>query len=92
MFELNGEQYSLQQVEEAAKQSSMSLGEYVSEYGLVKTEDKGNANGVAQTGATVTPITGQAPESMELESVDISSESQLKRSSRAQTRKKRIKS
>ena len=91
MFELNGEQYSLQQVEEAAKQSSMSLGEYVSEYGLVKTEDEGNANGVAQTGATVTPTTGQAPESMELESVDISSESQPKRSSRAQTRKKELK-
>ena len=78
MFELNGEQYSLQQVEEAAKQSSMSLGEYVSEYGLVKTEDEGNANGVAQTGATVTPITGQAPESMELESVDTSLVSQPK--------------
>jgi hypothetical protein len=36
MFELNGEQYSLQQVEEAAKQSSMSLDDYVSEYGLIK--------------------------------------------------------
>ena len=76
MFELNGEQYSLQQVEEASKQSSMSLDDYISEYGLIKTKDEGNANGVAQTGATVTPTTGQAPESMELESVDISSESQ----------------
>jgi hypothetical protein len=71
-FELNGEQYSLQQVEEAAKQSSLSLDEYVSEYGLVKTEDKGKTNGVAQTGATVTPKAGQAPESTELESADTS--------------------
>jgi hypothetical protein len=76
MFELNGEQYSLQQVEEAAKQSSMSLDDYVSEYGLIKMEDEGKTNGVADEGATVTPTTGQAPEVTELESVDISSESQ----------------
>ena len=41
MFELNGEQYSLQQVEEAANQSSMSLDDYISEYGLIKIEDEG---------------------------------------------------
>ena len=90
MFELNGEQYSLQQVEEAAKQSSMSLDDYVSEYGLIKMEDEGKTNGVADEGATVTPTTGQAPEVTELESVDISSESQPKRSVRGETRKKEL--
>jgi hypothetical protein len=37
---------------------------------------EGKTNGVADEGATVTPTTGQAPEVTELESVDISSESQ----------------
>ena len=90
MFELNGEQYSLQQVEEAAKQSNMSLDDYISEYSLVKIEDEGKTTGVADKGATVTPTTGQAPEVTELESVDISLDSQPKRSVRGGTRKKEL--
>ena len=90
MFELNGEQYSLQQVEEAAKQSNMSLDDYISEYGLIKIEDEGKTAGVADKGATVTPTTGQAPEVTELESVDISLDSQPKRSVRGETRKREL--
>ena len=37
---------------------------------------EGKTNGVAETGATVTPETGSAPETTELDSVDTSSESQ----------------
>lgn len=76
MFELNGEQYSLQQVEEASKQSSMSLDDYISEYGLIKTKDEGKTNGAVETDAAVAPVPEQASESTESESVDISSESQ----------------
>ena len=39
-------------------------------------EEEGKANGVAETGATVTPTTGQAPESTESDLVDTSSVSQ----------------
>ena len=76
MFELNGEQYSLDQVEEAAKQSNLSLDDYIKEYSIVKLDEEGKTNGVAETGATVTPITGPAPETTESNSVDISLESQ----------------
>ncbi|MHC5159595.1 MAG: hypothetical protein ACYSN8_06155, partial [Planctomycetota bacterium] len=55
-----------------------------------KIEDEGKTAGVADKGATVTPTTGQAPEVTELESVDISSESQPKRSVRGETRKKEL--
>ena len=36
MFELNGEQYSLEQVQEAAKQSNLSLDNYIAKYGITK--------------------------------------------------------
>jgi len=39
-------------------------------------EEEGKTNGVAETGATVTPTTGQAPETMESDSVDTSLVSQ----------------
>ena len=90
MFELNGEQYSLDQVEEAAKQSNLSLDDYIKEYSIVKLDEEGKTNGVAETGAAVTPTTGPAPETTELESVDISSESQPKRSVRGEQRKKEL--
>ena len=90
MFELNGEQYSLDQVEEAAKQSNLSLDDYIKEYSIVKLDEEGKTNGVAETGATVTPETGQAPEVTELESVDISLDSQPKRSVRGEQRKKEL--
>ena len=76
MFELNGEQYSLDQVEEAAKQSNLSLDDYIKEYSIVKLDEEGKTNGVAEEGATVTPTTGPAPETTESDSVDTSSESQ----------------
>ena len=41
-------------------------------------EEEGKTNGVAETGATVTPATGPAPESTELDLVDTSSVSQPK--------------
>jgi hypothetical protein len=61
MFELNGKEYSLQDVEQAAASSNLSLDEYIKKAGL-KTIEPGKTNGVAETGATVTPTTGQAPE------------------------------
>ena len=38
MFELNGEQYSLEQVQEAAKQSNLSLDDYIAEYNITKLD------------------------------------------------------
>jgi len=49
--------------------------------------EEGKTNGVADKGATVTPETGSAPETTELDSVDTSLESQPKRSVRGQQRK-----
>jgi hypothetical protein len=51
MFELNGKEYSLQDVEQAAINSNLSLDEYVKKAGL-KTIEPGKTNGVAETGAT----------------------------------------
>ena len=51
---------------------------------------EGKTSGVAETGATVTPETGPAPEITESESVDISLDSQSKRKGRAQTRQKEL--
>ena len=41
MFELNGEQYSLEQVQEAAKQSNLSLDDYIAEYNITKLDNEG---------------------------------------------------
>ena len=85
MFKYKGFDYNLDQVTQAADDKGLSVDEYVNKFGLETVEDtveiqadpnEGKTNGVAQTGATVTPKAGQAPESTELESVDISSESQ----------------
>ena len=78
MFELNGEQYSLEQVQEAAKQSNLSLDNYIAEYNIKKLDNEGKTNGVAETGATVTPQPEQASENTESDSVDTSSVSQPK--------------
>ena len=56
----------------------------------VTDPEEGKTNGVAEKGATVTPTTGQAPEVTELESVDISLDSQPKRSVRGEQRKKEL--
>ena len=85
MFRYKGFDYSLDQVTQAAEDKGLSVDDYVSEFGLetvdnteeIQTDpNEGKTNGVAETGATVTPTTGQAPEVTELESVDTSLESQ----------------
>ena len=85
MFRYKGFDYSLDQVTQAAENKGLSVDDYVSEFGLetvdnteeIQTDpNEGKTNGVAETGATVTPTTGQAPETTELESVDTSSGSQ----------------
>jgi hypothetical protein len=53
-------------------------------------EEEGKTNGVADEGATVTPTTGQAPETTESDSVDTSLVSQPKRSVRGEQRKKEL--
>ena len=77
MFELEGEQYSLEQVTSAAEQSNMSLEDYLEEYGIKKLEEAvetvGKPKDVVEKDATVTSIKPeQASESMELEQVDTS--------------------
>ena len=78
MFELNGEQYSLEQVQEAAKKSNLSLDNYIAKHGIVKLDNEGKTNGAAAKGATATPETGQAPESLGLGLEDSSSELNFK--------------
>lgn len=73
-YTFNGEPISEDFVIEAAGVEGLSVDEYVKQkQGLEFTPDppvKGKPNGVAQTGATVTPQTGQAPESTDLGSID----------------------
>ena len=78
MFELNGEQYSLEQVQEAAKKSNLSLDNYIAKHGIIKLDNEGKTNGAAAKGATATPETGQAPESLGLGLEDSSSELNFK--------------
>ena len=58
MFELNGEQYSLEQVQEAAKQSNLSLDNYIAEYGIIKLDNEGKTNGAVAKGATANTDAG----------------------------------
>ena len=81
MFELEGEQYSLEQVTSAAEQSNMSLEDYLEEYGIKKLEETVETveklKDVVEKDATVTSIEPeQASESTELEQVDTSSVSE----------------
>src|SRR6056300_78912 len=73
MYRYEGFEYTLDEVNQAAKDKNLTSAEYVNEYGLEQASTdatdppaKGKTNGVAQTGATVTPPTGQAPESTDL--------------------------
>jgi hypothetical protein len=84
MFKLNGTEYSLEEVTSAAEASNLSVDEYVKEFGLETVEvtdeiqttpTEGKTNGAVAKGATATPVTGPAPESTGLKSVDIFSES-----------------
>ena len=69
MFELDGEQYTLEQVTAAAEQSNMSLDEYLKEYNIKKLEETvepvEKLKDVAVKDATTTSSPGQASESMD---------------------------
>ena len=85
MFRYEDFDYSLDQVTDAASKKGLSVDEYVDQFGLETIEitdeiqttpTEGKTNGAVAKGATATPVTGQAPESTELDSVDISGELQ----------------
>ena len=81
MFELEGEQYSLEQVTSAADQSNMSLDSYLKKYNIKKVEKTVDPvkkqKDVVEKDATVTSIKPeQASENMELKQVDTSLVSQ----------------
>ena len=83
-YTFNGEPISESFVIEAAEVEGLSVDEYVNQKDgleIVEVTDEiqepateGKTNGAAVKGATATPVTGQAPESTELESVDTSLE------------------
>ena len=77
MFELEGEQYSLEQVTSAADQSNMPLEDYLKKYNIKELEETVETvekpKDVVEKDATVTSIEPeQASESTELEQVDTS--------------------
>ena len=77
MFELEGEQYSLEQVTSAAEQSNMSLDSYLKKYSIKKLEETVDPvkkpKDVVEKDATVTSKNpGQASENTELKQVDTS--------------------
>jgi len=89
MFELEGEQYSLEQVTSAAEQSNMSLDDYLNKYSIKNLEEAVETveklDGAAIKDADVVPvatptrasiISGVQPEVTESPSVDTSSELQ----------------
>jgi len=81
MFELEGEQYSLEQVTSAADQSNMSLDSYLEKYNIKKVDKTVDPvkkkKDVAEKDATVTSKKPeQASENMELKQVDTSLELQ----------------
>lgn len=99
MFKYKGFDYNLDQVTQAADDKGLSVDEYVNKFGLETVEDtveiqtdpnEGKTNGAVETDAAVAPVPEQASESTESESVDISSESQPKRSVRGEQRKKEL--
>ena len=61
MFEYEGNEYSLEDVKQAASNLDMGFDEYVKKYNL---KEKGKANGVAQQDATVAPQPEIASENM----------------------------
>jgi len=64
MFEYEGNEYSLEDVKQAASNLDMGFDEYVNKYNL---KEKGKANGVAQQDATVAPQPEIASENMDSE-------------------------
>jgi hypothetical protein len=53
MYELDGQEYSLEEIQKAAEQSSLTVEEYIQQTGIVKTE------AVAEEVADVTAINEQ---------------------------------
>jgi hypothetical protein len=85
MFKYQGFEYTLDEVTQAAQKENISVDEYVNKHGLETVEvtdeiqepvTEGKTNGAVAEGATATPVTGQAPESTESDSVDASGELQ----------------
>ena len=79
MFKYEGFEYTLDEVTQAANDKNLTVDEYVDQYGLETTEvtdeiqttpTEGKTNGAAAKGATATPVTGQAPEILALDSED----------------------
>ena len=70
MFELNGTQYTLEQVEAAAKASNLTLDEYIAKAGLTKVEKQQPAAQTANAAGTSTINTGLQSENGSLESQD----------------------
>ncbi len=64
MFEYQGYQYTLEELQAAADAAGISLEEYIAKHGIKKV---GKQTGVAEKGATVTPITGTVPETQIVE-------------------------
>ena len=64
MFEYQGYQYTLEELQAAADAAGISLEEYIAKHGIKKV---GKQEGVAEKGATVTPITGTVPETQIVE-------------------------
>ena len=74
MFELNGKEYSLEQVEEAASASNLSLDQYIEKAGL-KTIEPGKTTPTTPDAVVEETAASNQP-SMELDSVDTSLELQ----------------
>ena len=80
-FKFNEKEYSLEQVESAAKQSNLGLDEYLTKTGISRIggddddDKKKKKKGVADEGANVTPAENKVPKNTDLKSEGTSSES-----------------
>ena len=87
MYKFQGEQYSLEEVQAAANKANSTVEDYLKKHDITEVPTVGKQNDVVVQDATVTSVPGQASESMELESVDISLDSpEPKKSSSARQR------
>jgi len=72
-FKFNEKEYSLKQVESAAKQSNLGLDEYLTKTGISRIDGddddkKKKKKGVANKGANVTPAENNVPKNTDLKS------------------------
>ena len=73
-FKFNEKEYSLEQVESAAKQSNLGLDEYLTKTGISRIggddddDKKKKKKGVANEGANVTPAENNVPKNTDLKS------------------------